>query len=194
VEQPRNSPSGDRSTPLALGDCAHNLKQRLRCGSFKGRVKSEMSASNPNATGSAGTAFETKVAAACLTLLTRGAPLCLGAGTLRSVHLQAGHLGLGWRTGGCGLKAFQKQQYFACRLRAGQVTPLQNGAKSDFSPIRSTCPPQSPQDEKSLTLPLVPLIVCGRTEEVYLPYARTDGTAEDAGFWGSPPLRRRRNR
>src|SRR3954447_862582 len=55
--------------------------------------------SNPAATGSAGPAFETKVAAACLTLLlTRGAPLCLGAGTLRSVHLQAGHLGLGWCT------------------------------------------------------------------------------------------------
>ena len=58
-----------------------------------------MPASNPAATGPAGPAFETKVAAACLTLLlTRGAPLCLGTGTLRSVHLQAGHLGLGWRT------------------------------------------------------------------------------------------------
>jgi hypothetical protein len=58
-----------------------------------------MPASNPTATGSAGAAFETKVAAACLTLLlTRGAPLCLGAGTLRLVHLQAGHLDLGWRT------------------------------------------------------------------------------------------------
>lgn len=58
-----------------------------------------MAPASPSATGSAGPAFETKVAAACLTLLlTRGAPLCLGAGTLRSVHLQAGHLGLGWCT------------------------------------------------------------------------------------------------
>jgi hypothetical protein len=31
-------------------------------------------------------------------LLTRGAPLCLGAGSLHTVHLQAGHLGLGWHT------------------------------------------------------------------------------------------------
>ena len=57
------------------------------------------SVANPAATGSAGSAFETKVSAACLTLLlTRGAPLCLGPGTLRTVHLQAGHLGLGWST------------------------------------------------------------------------------------------------
>src|SRR5713101_1713862 len=56
-------------------------------------------ATNPTATGSAGAAFEASVGAACLTLLlTRGAPLCLGAGTLKSVHLQAGHLGQGWRT------------------------------------------------------------------------------------------------
>jgi len=56
-----------------------------------------VTASNPAATGSAGSAFEAKVGAACLTLLlTRGAPLCLGAGTLHTVHLQAGHLG--WRT------------------------------------------------------------------------------------------------
>jgi hypothetical protein len=54
---------------------------------------------NPAATGSAGPAFEAKVGAACLALLlTRGAPLCLGTGTLHAVHLQAGHLGLGWRT------------------------------------------------------------------------------------------------
>ena len=39
------------------------------------------------------------MAAACLTqLLTRSAPLCLGTGKLRLVHLQAGHLGLGWCT------------------------------------------------------------------------------------------------
>lgn len=56
-----------------------------------------MAVSSPAATGSAGSAFETKVAAGCLTiLLTGGAPLCLGTGTLRLVHLQAGHLG--WRT------------------------------------------------------------------------------------------------
>src|SRR5205807_1943650 len=56
-------------------------------------------ATNPTATGSAGAAFEATLGAACLTLLlTRGAPLCLGAGTLRSVHLQAGHLGQGWQT------------------------------------------------------------------------------------------------
>src|SRR5438105_12212304 len=54
---------------------------------------------NPTATGSAGAAFEASVGAACLTLLlTRGAPLCLGTGTLKSVHLQAGHLGQGWQT------------------------------------------------------------------------------------------------
>lgn len=58
-----------------------------------------MNVPNPAATGSAGTSFETKVAAACLTLLlTRGAPPFLGAATLRAVHLQAGHLGHGWRT------------------------------------------------------------------------------------------------
>ena len=58
-----------------------------------------MTISNPVATGSAGPAFETKVAAACLTLLlTRGSPLFLGTGTLHTVHLQAGHLGLGWNT------------------------------------------------------------------------------------------------
>lgn len=55
-----------------------------------------MNPSNPTATGSAGAAFETKVAAACLTLLlARGAPLCLGTGTLGRVHLQAGHLDQG---------------------------------------------------------------------------------------------------
>lgn len=58
-----------------------------------------LTASNPAATGPAGPAFEMKVGAACLTLLlTRGAPLCLGAGTLHTVNLQAGHLGLGWHT------------------------------------------------------------------------------------------------
>ena len=58
-----------------------------------------MTLSNPAATGPAGPAFEVKVGAACLTLLlTRGAPLCLGAGTLHTVHLQAGHLDLGWHT------------------------------------------------------------------------------------------------
>lgn len=58
-----------------------------------------MGSANPAATGSAGSAFEAKVGAACLALLlTRGAPLCLGKGTLHTVHLQAGHLGLGWRT------------------------------------------------------------------------------------------------
>jgi len=58
-----------------------------------------VSPSSPTATGSAGAAFEIKVAAACMTLfLIRGAPLCLGTGTLRSIHLQAGHLGLGWST------------------------------------------------------------------------------------------------
>jgi hypothetical protein len=56
-------------------------------------------ATNPTATGSAGAAFEASVGAACLTLLlTRGAPLCLGTGTLKSFHLQAGHLGQGWQT------------------------------------------------------------------------------------------------
>lgn len=55
--------------------------------------------SSPIATGNAGAAFESKVSAVCLTLLlTRGAPLCLGSGTLNIVHLQAGHLNVGWNT------------------------------------------------------------------------------------------------
>ena len=49
---------------------------------------------NPASTGQAGPAFETLVGAAFLaTLLARGAPLGLGAGTLEAVHFQAGHLG-----------------------------------------------------------------------------------------------------
>ncbi|HUB66891.1 MAG TPA: hypothetical protein VL981_05340 [Candidatus Methylacidiphilales bacterium] len=49
---------------------------------------------NPASTGNAGPAFETVVGAAFLaTLLVRGAPLALGAGTLDAVHFQAGHLG-----------------------------------------------------------------------------------------------------
>src|SRR5271154_6461181 len=49
---------------------------------------------SPASTGGAGTAFENLVGAAFLaTLLVRGAPLALGAGTLEVVHLQAGHLG-----------------------------------------------------------------------------------------------------
>lgn len=103
-----------------------------------------LSVSNPAATGSAGPAFETKVAAACLTLLlTRGAPLCLGAGTLRCVHLQAGHLGLGWCTddllleatdaGGEPMKAaLQVKRAFS--LGAGDLECVQTllGALADF--------------------------------------------------------------
>ena len=49
---------------------------------------------NPASTGQAGPAFETLVGAAFLaTLLARGAPLGLSAGTLDAVHLLAGHLG-----------------------------------------------------------------------------------------------------
>ena len=49
---------------------------------------------NPASTGQAGPAFETLVGVAFLaTLLARGAPLGLSAGTLDAVHLQAGHLG-----------------------------------------------------------------------------------------------------
>jgi hypothetical protein len=54
--------------------------------------------SSPCATGPAGQAFEVKLGAACLTLLlTGGAPLWLGTGRLRAVHLQAAHLGVGCR-------------------------------------------------------------------------------------------------
>lgn len=57
------------------------------------------SVQSPSSTGPAGPSFEVHVAAACLTLLlTRGAPPFLGAGTIHSVHLQAGHLGQGWNT------------------------------------------------------------------------------------------------
>jgi hypothetical protein len=55
--------------------------------------------SSPSATGPAGPAFEVKLGAAWLTLLlTGGAPLWLGTGRLRAVHLQAAHLGAGWHT------------------------------------------------------------------------------------------------
>jgi hypothetical protein len=100
--------------------------------------------SNPAATGSAGPAFETKVAAACLTLLlTRGAPLCLGAGTLRSVHLQAGHLGLGWRTddllleatsaAGESMKAaLQVKRTFSLSAMDSECVQFLRGALGDF--------------------------------------------------------------
>jgi hypothetical protein len=41
----------------------------------------------------------------------------------------------------CGIKAFKSSSTFARRLRADssvEVIPLQNDAKTDFSPIRST--------------------------------------------------------
>ena len=103
-----------------------------------------MPVSNPAATGSAGPAFETKVAAACLTLLlTRGAPLCLGAGTLRSVHLQAGHLGLGWfiddlpleatDAGGKPMKAALKvKRAFSLSATDSECVKTLRGALDDF--------------------------------------------------------------
>jgi hypothetical protein len=49
---------------------------------------------NPASTGGAGPAFETLVGAGFLaSLLVQGAPLALGVGTLKIVHLQGGHLG-----------------------------------------------------------------------------------------------------
>jgi hypothetical protein len=103
-----------------------------------------MPVTNPAATGSAGPAFETKVAAACLTLLlTRGAPLCLGAGTLRSVHLQAGHLGIGWCTddllleatdaGGEPMKAaLQVKRAFSLSAADSECVQTLRGALADF--------------------------------------------------------------
>ena len=103
-----------------------------------------MSVSNPAATGSAGPAFETKVAAGCLTLLlTRGAPICLGTGTLRSVHLQAGHLGLGWRTDDLLLEAtnaasesmkaaLQPKRAFSLSETDSECVQTLRGALADF--------------------------------------------------------------
>ena len=103
-----------------------------------------MNVSNPAATGSAGPAFKTKVAAACLTLLlTRGAPLCLGTGTLRSVHLQAGHLGLGWRTDDLLLEAanavgesmkaaLQVKRAFTLSASDAECVQTLRGALADF--------------------------------------------------------------
>lgn len=103
-----------------------------------------MSVSNPAATGSAGPAFETKVGAACLTLLlTRGAPLCLSTGTLRCVHLQAGHLGLGWCTddllleatdaGGEPMKAaLQVKRAFSLSTEDLECVKTLRGALADF--------------------------------------------------------------
>jgi hypothetical protein len=103
-----------------------------------------MSVSNPAATGSAGPAFETKVAAACLTLLlTRGAPLCLGAGILRTVHLQAGHLGLGWCTDDLLLEAtdtsgepikaaLQAKRAFSLSADDSECVKTLRGALADF--------------------------------------------------------------
>ena len=103
-----------------------------------------MPVSNPAATGSAGPAFETKVAAAFLTLLlTRGAPLCLGAGTLRSVHLQAGHLGVGWCTDDLLLEAtdarsepmkaaLQVKRAFSLSAANSECVQTLRGALADF--------------------------------------------------------------
>jgi hypothetical protein len=100
--------------------------------------------SNPAATGSAGPAFETRVAAACLTLLlTRGAPPGLGAGTLRAVHLQAGHLGLGWCTDdllleatdadGAPMKAaLQVKRAFSLSTTDSECAQTLRGALNDF--------------------------------------------------------------
>jgi hypothetical protein len=100
--------------------------------------------SNPAATGSGGTAFETKVAAACLTLLlTRGAPLFLGTGTLRTVHLQAGHLGVGWCTddllleatdasGGLMKAALQVKRGFTLSAKDSECVQTLRGALTDF--------------------------------------------------------------
>jgi hypothetical protein len=52
------------------------------------------SPTSPAATGGAGSTFEARVGAGCLALLlTRGAPLFLGSGTLDAVHFQSGHFG-----------------------------------------------------------------------------------------------------
>jgi Novel STAND NTPase 1 len=103
-----------------------------------------MNVSNPAATGSSGPAFETKVAAACLTLLlTRGAPLCLGAGTLQTVHLQARHLDHGWQTddllleatdpAGQSMKAaLQVKRSFVVSEEDAECLKTLRGALSDF--------------------------------------------------------------
>jgi hypothetical protein len=63
---------------------------------------------NPSATGGSGQDFEFKVGAACLTLLlTRGAPLFLGTGTLSTVHFQTKYLG--WQTDDLLLEAIDGQ-------------------------------------------------------------------------------------
>ena len=103
-----------------------------------------LAVANPAATGSAGPAFETKVAAACLALLlTRGAPLCLGNGTLRTVHLQAGHLGLGWHTDDLVLEAtsaagepmkaaLQVKRAFSLSATDSECVRMLRGALDDF--------------------------------------------------------------
>lgn len=77
-------------------------------------------------------------------MLTRGAPLCLGTGTLRSVHLQAGHLGLGWCTddllleatdasGGPMKAALQVKRAFAFSTKEdSECVKTLRGALSDF--------------------------------------------------------------
>jgi hypothetical protein len=99
---------------------------------------------NPTATGSAGAAFEATVGAAFLALLlTRGSPPFLGADALTSVHLQAGHLGLGWQTddilleardaGGEHTKAaLQAKRAFVVRASDEECVKTFRGAFADF--------------------------------------------------------------
>ena len=162
-----------------------------------------MAPSNPAATGSAGPAFETKVAAACLTLmLTRGTPLFLGTGTLCSVHLQAGHLGRGWCTddllleatdaGGESMKAaLQVKRAFTLSTKDSECVKTFRGALSDF---RNT--PQFDQQRDVVALVTSSLSAkLARGLRTLLDCARASLNAEDMarrlaipGYLGKPAL------
>jgi hypothetical protein len=99
---------------------------------------------NPAATGPAGPAFEAKVGATFLTLLlTRGTPLGLGSGTLRTVHLQAAHLNNGWQTDDILLEAMdatgepakaalQVKRTFSISISDEECVKTLRGALADF--------------------------------------------------------------
>ena len=99
---------------------------------------------NPAATGPAGAAFEAKVGATSLTLLlTRGAPLGLGSGTLHAVHLQAAHLNNGWHTDDILLEAtdaagepakaaLQAKRTFSVSMSDVECVKTLRGALADF--------------------------------------------------------------
>jgi len=76
-----------------------------------------------------------------------------------------------------------------------EVTPLQKGAKTDFSSIRRHRTSSVSPGREVVDTAFGALNSCGRTEEVYPPIrqGQTEGQtapAEDAGFWGestTPP-------